>query len=73
MFGLRLNWTCKKCATNMHDDISIVSIFEINGNDGFVKMACDKCGHIHYVNTRTGQVIERDGVNTISRNGTCAF
>ena len=73
MCGLRLNWTCNKCATEMHDEVSFVNLYTINGTHGFVKMQCDKCGHIHYVNSRTSEVIDNDNVNTISQSGVCAF
>lgn len=73
MFGLRLNWTCEKCATEMHDEVSIVNMYSVNGKDGFVKMQCDKCKHIHYVNSRTSEVISNDKVNTIYKSGVCAF
>ena len=73
MVGLYLKWSCKKCGTTMNDDVGIVNIYEVNGMDDFVKMKCDSCGHIHFVNTNNPNiVIDIENAN-VKNSGVCCF
>ena len=73
MFGLSLNWTCTKCKTKMHDDLSFVRTFEVNGADDFVKRRCSNCNTVHYVNTITNGVIVDSNEILVEETGVCSF
>lgn len=73
MFGLRLNWSCTRCNTEMYDDLSFVRIYKINGKGDFVRRYCSNCKTVHYVNTMNQKVIVDSDEIQVEDAGVCAF
>lgn len=73
MNGLRLNWTCTKCGTEMHNDVGITTVYKVNGKDGFLRMKCDKCGYIHFVNSENKNIVVPFDEVDIEKSGTWCF
>lgn len=71
MTGLRLNWKCFGCSSTNHTEIGFASVYEVDGDSAYIKVKCNNCGKVHFVNTIGGKVIEETDSMLVKQIGTC--